>query len=43
MLISDILWHNAACRPGKIAVIAGDRRLLFAALAERTATVLAFL
>ncbi|MGH7037371.1 MAG: long-chain-fatty-acid--CoA ligase [Stellaceae bacterium] len=37
MLISDILWHNAACRPGKIAVIAGDRRLSFAALAERTA------
>ncbi len=35
MFIPDILWHNAACRPDKIAVIAGERRLSFAAIAER--------
>lgn len=36
MLIPDILWHNAACRADKIAVIAGERRFSFAAIAERT-------
>ncbi|HJU18837.1 MAG TPA: long-chain-fatty-acid--CoA ligase [Stellaceae bacterium] len=37
MLIPDILWHNAACRPDKTAVIAGERRLSFAAVAGRAA------
>ncbi|HLI13786.1 MAG TPA: long-chain-fatty-acid--CoA ligase [Alphaproteobacteria bacterium] len=34
MLIPEILWHNAACRPHKVAVIAGQRRLTFAATAD---------
>jgi acyl-CoA synthetase (AMP-forming)/AMP-acid ligase II len=33
--IPDILWSNAASRPDKIAVVAGERRLSFAAAAER--------
>jgi long-chain acyl-CoA synthetase len=36
MLIDDILWHNAAERPDKPAVICGDRQLSFAAVAERS-------